>query len=308
VGSRRRILSSAVVSEAGTITAEAEYASTWARVSSSQVRRTGMPCAARIVLEMRPRGQHVGEAQRRPGEDDPDLGDVPRRAVDVPFQQPGRVIAIALGRLDLSLLSLGQCADRKDQAHRRVVAEAEALHLRSRPSGKVGALLAVVALECEQRELSKAERVRARRGHHTVTRSLLEQGTRSVALAEEVARRALELAIDGAPRAIVAVELAGQRGVVAHASDSAPRDTGTHGRDARLERAGSGSRRRTAQRVGGRRGPVLCEIALAAGQVDVRGDERQRRRARDLLVGEVVQPSPDGGFVALRDVPQEVGP
>ena len=53
---------------------------------------------------------------------------------------------------------------------------------------------------------------------------------------------------------------------------------------------------------------MLGVIAVAVGQVGVGGHERQRRVAGHLLVGEVTEPAANGRVVALRDVPEGVGP
>ena len=188
------------------------------------------------VIEHRPGTDHVAEPHCRARENDPGLRDIPRREVLHRLQEPRRLAGIAIGRFNRAHLGLGHRGDGEDQAHRRTLAQVEALDLEAGPGRKLGAERPVVALDREQSELDEAQRIDGRRYDDTAPRSFLQEGKRPLVHAKEVTCGPLEQAVEGAPRAVVARQRIRARGVVAHADDPVARDRRAHRRDTRLER------------------------------------------------------------------------
>ena len=148
----------------------------------------------------------------------------------------------------------------------------------------------------------------ARRADHASPRPLLEQRAGAVAGPEEVAGRPLEEPVQRAPRAVVGFQRIGAGGVVAHALHAVAGDRRPHHSDARPQGRLAAPSREAVERASGRGRPVLGVVTAAVGKVGVGGHQGQGHGAGDLLVGEVTEPATDGRVVALRDVPEGVGP
>ena len=265
MGSMRRIRSSASVSDEG---AERENPSTWAHAASShslQHGRVGRR-ADRLsgVLEQGARADDVAQPHRDAREHDPHLREVPRREVGETAEERRGVGGVALHGLEPPRRRVRDRGGGEHEAGGRQLDEAEALDLGARPRGEVGGAHAVAAVERQQGELGEAQRADARRRHDATATALLERTPCAVAVAEQVARRSLELAGEGAPGAVVGRQRVRASGVVAHLRDPVAGDRRLHRRDAGLN---AGRPARPARR---RVGPVLGEIALSAGQVTVR--------------------------------------
>ena len=80
----------------------------------------------------------VAQAQRRAGEDHPDLGHVPGHEVVHGLEQACGLGAVVLGRVEWPRWAWVSAATARDEAHRRVVGEPEALDLRARPGRQLG--------------------------------------------------------------------------------------------------------------------------------------------------------------------------
>ena len=203
---------------------------------------------------------------------------------------------------------LRQGGDGEHERRRRVVVEAEAAHLGDRLGGeRLGARL-VAIVQGEQRELGAAQRLDVGRRGAASPGPLLEQRPRGLPIARELAGGALDQAAQRSPGAVARQHLEDPGDVVGHPHDPIPcraRCAKHAGRD----RESVGVRPRgVLQALGRGRGPVFDPRAVAGAQARGCGRQAKGGRLRDLAVGELAQPPPQGRVAPAARVVGRVRP
>src|SRR5262249_21170362 len=139
--------------------------------------------------------------------------------------------------------------------------------------------LAIAFLICDQRELGEAERLHAWRRARGPGGPVLKRLACVGVLAREMVCHAKKQRAEPAPRAALALELVGARGVLCHPLEPVAPGCGRRDGGAGLGGVPVSAPRallKSAERDGGR---VSCAAEIAAGEVGVGGAQRQRSGA-----------------------------